>query len=132
MENKKQYNDEALRIIMQRKAEMSEQFELSEGFADRLMERLQTQGNAPRQRQKSIWQGAVSTISTMAAVLLIGLLITLHLPQEDNGRHINTNLYTTRLPKSSTLEQVYTSRFGQRDKKQLSYTHLRRQLYEHE
>ena len=130
MKDNKQHNDEALRIVMQKKAEVSEKFELSDGFADRLMGRIKSEGDAPKQRQQSVWLNIVSFVSSAAAVLLIGFFITLHLPFIGNDKHINTNQYTSNLPKSSTLEQVYTSYLGQNNKKQLSYTHLRKKLYE--
>ena len=130
MKDNKQYNDQALRIIIQKKAEVSEQFELSEGFADRLMERIKSEEITPKQRQKNIWLDIVNFISSAAAVLLIGFFITLHLPFAGNDKHINTNQYISNLPKSSTLEQVYTSYLGQNKKKEISYTQLKRMLYE--
>ena len=130
MKDNKQYNDEALRIIMQKKAEVSEKFELSEGFSDRLMERIKSEENAPKQRQQSVWLNIVSLVSSAAAILLIGFFITLHLPFDGHKQHVNTYQHISNLPKSSTLEQVYTSYLGQNNKKEISYTHLRQMLYE--
>ena len=130
MKNNKQYNDQALRIIMQRKAEDSERFELSDGFTDRLMKRIKDEEVASKQKQKSLWLDIVNFVSSAAAVLLIGFFITLHLPFVGNEKHINTNQFISNLPKKSTLEQVYTSYLGQNKKKEISYTQLKRMLYE--
>ena len=124
------HNDLALRIVMQKKAEESKHFKLSDDFTDRLMERIKSEKVAPKQKQKSIWLNAFSAVSMMAAALLIGFFITLHLPSSEKIEHTFSYYNIRNLPKSSTLENVYTGRFGQRDKKELSYTQLRRMLYE--
>ena len=80
MKQNNTHNDQALRIIMQKKAEASERFELSENFSDRLMERIRSEGTAQKQSPKNVWINVVSTITTIAAVLLVGFFITLHLP----------------------------------------------------
>lgn len=130
MKQNNTYNDEALRIIMQKKAEVSEQFKLSESFADRLMERIKSEEITPKQRSKTVWLDFVSAISTVAAVLLIGFFITLHLPSSEKNENTYTYYNIGNLPKKSTLEQVYTSYLGQKNKKEISYTHLRQMLYE--
>lgn len=130
MKDNKQYNDQALRIVMQKKAEDSERFEISDGFTDRLMKRIKNEEVAPKQKQKSLWLDIVNFVSSAAAALLIGFFITLHLPFVGNEKHINTNQFISNLPKKSTLEQVYTSYLGQNKKKEISYTQLKRMLYE--
>lgn len=130
MKDIKQYNDEALRIVMQRKAEVSENFELSEDFTDCLMKRLQSQEIAPKQTPKSLWLDIVNFVSSAAAVLLIGFFITLHLPSSEKTENTYTYYNIGNLPKKSTLEQVYTSYLGQANKKEITYTHLRQMLYE--
>ena len=71
-------------------------------------------------------------ISSIAAVWLIGLFIHYHAPmtpfphQSDN---INP-YYTSNLSSGNTLKNVYTGALRQKDSKQLSYTHLRKMLYE--
>ena len=130
MKQNNTYNDKALRIIIQKKAEDSEKFKLSQDFTDRLMERLQTQEKAPKQRQKSVWLDIVNFVSSAAAVLLIAFFITLHLPSSEKTENTYTYYNIANLPKKSTLEQVYTSYLGQKNKKEISYTHLRQMLYE--
>ena len=69
---------------------------------------------------------AIRTISSIAAVLLVGLFLYQHLPT----KNVNEvpHYYTSNSTAGSTLKYVYTSR-PQRDKS-LSYTQFRTMLYE--
>ena len=69
---------------------------------------------------------AIRTISSIAAVLLVGLFLYQHLPT----KKVNEvpHYYTSNSTAGSTLKYVYTSR-PQRDKS-LSYTQFRTMLYE--
>ena len=71
-------------------------------------------------------RGWVSAISSMAAVLLVGLFLYQHIP---NG-NVNEvpHYYTSNLSAGSTLTNVYTSR--QHKEKFLSYTQFKTMLYE--
>ncbi len=71
-------------------------------------------------------RGWVSAISSMAAVLLVGLFLYQHIP---NG-NVNEvpHYYTSNLSAGSTLRNVYTSR--QHKEKTLSYTQFKTMLYE--
>ena len=71
-------------------------------------------------------RGWVSAISSMAAVLLVGLFLYQHIP---NG-NVNEvpHYYTSNLSAGSTLRNVYTSR--QHKEKILSYTQFKTMLYE--
>lgn len=71
-------------------------------------------------------RGWVSAISSMAAVLLVGLFLYQHIP---NG-NVNEvpHYYTSNLSAGSTLRNVYTSR--QHKEKTLSYTRFKTMLYE--
>ena len=71
-------------------------------------------------------RGWVSAISSMAAVLLVGLFLYQHIP---NG-NVNEvpHYYTSNLSAGSTLRNVYTSR--QHKEKFLSYTQFKTMLYE--
>ena len=71
-------------------------------------------------------RGWVSAISSMAAVLLVGLFLYQHVP---NG-NVNEvpHYYTSNLSAGSTLRNVYTSR--QHKEKFLSYTQFKTMLYE--
>ena len=68
----------------------------------------------------------VSAISSMVAVLLVGLFLYQHIP---NG-NVNEvpHYYTSNLSAGSTLRNVYTSR--QHKEKFLSYTQFKTMLYE--
>ena len=71
-------------------------------------------------------RGWVSAVSSMAAVLLVGLFLYQHIP---NG-NVNEvpHYYTSNLSAGSTLRNVYTSR--QHKEKFLSYTQFKTMLYE--
>ena len=71
-------------------------------------------------------RGWVSAISSMAAVLLVGLFLYQHIP---NG-NVNEvpHYYTSNFSAGSTLRNVYTSR--QHKEKFLSYTQFKTMLYE--
>ena len=71
-------------------------------------------------------RGWVSAISSMAAVLLVGLFLYQHIP---NG-NVNEvpHYYTSNLSAGSTLRNVYTSR--QHKEKFLSYSQFKTMLYE--
>ncbi|MBO4851641.1 MAG: hypothetical protein J5529_12195 [Prevotella sp.] len=71
-------------------------------------------------------------ISSIAAVWLIGLFIHYHAPMTPFP-HQSGNInpyYTSNLSSGNTLKNVYTGALRQKDSKQLSYTHLRKMLYE--
>ena len=71
-------------------------------------------------------------ISSIAAVWLIGLFIHFHAPlppfREESDKNIQQHTYN--LSSGNTLKNVYTGALRQKDSKQLSYTHLRKMLYE--
>ena len=69
---------------------------------------------------------ALRTISSMAAVLLIGLFLYQHLPTE-NVNEV-PHYYTSNLTAGSTLKNVYINR--QHQDKLLSYTKFKTMLYE--
>lgn len=131
MKDNNTYKDEALRIAVGRKAEVSGPSDLSEDFTDRLMQRIEAEEEAADRQPSGWWQNAVSIISTIAAVLVVVSFIRLQLPSSAEKEQTYTYYNIGRLPKSSTLEQVYTSRSEQKNSHQLSYTHLRRMIYEH-
>ena len=88
METNKRYEDQALRTVMHRQAETSQQMKLSEGFTDRLMERIETlsrngegepfgmedkKKNMPKRHHAWIYTGvaaAIALLLTFGAVLL--------------------------------------------------------------
>ena len=131
MKDNNTYKDEALRIAVGRKAEVSGPSDLSEDFTDRLMQRIEAEEQAANRQPSGWWQNAVSIISTIAAVLVVVSFIRLQLPSSVEKEQTYTYYNIGRLPKSSTLEQVYTSRSEQKKSHQLSYTHFRQLIYEH-
>ena len=67
-----------------------------------------------------------SIISSMAAVLLVGLFLYQHLPTENTNEV--PHYYTSNLSAGSTLRNVYTGHRHQ--EKHLSYTQFKTMLYE--
>ena len=131
MKNNNEYNDEALRVTIERKMRTIEESRLSDDFVEQLMQRIEAEEKTAIKQPQSHWLRIVSNVSTVAAVLLIAYFITLHLPSSTKTEQTYTYYNIASLPKSSTLEQVYTSRSEQKKSNQLSYTHFRRMIYEH-
>ena len=80
--------------------------------------------NSPLHRGRG-W-GWVCSITSMAAVLLVGLFLYQHLPTENTNEV--PHYYTSNLTAGSTLRNVYTGRRHQ--EKHLSYTQFKTMLYE--
>ena len=67
------------------------------------------------------------TITSTAAILLIGLFIYVNQPVKTEAQ--NAYAYTTDFPHSSTLENMYTRHLQASQPKPISYTQLKRMLY---
>jgi hypothetical protein len=80
--------------------------------------------NTPLHRGRG-W-GWVCSITSMAAVLLVGLFLYQHLPTENTNEV--PHYYTSDFSAGSTLRNVYTGR--QHQEKHLSYTQFKTMLYE--
>lgn len=99
-------------------------------MTERIMDSLPEMEPAPRRRQMMIT--ALRIVSTTAAVWLVGLFVYVHVPspahripkQEISYNNINA------LQRGSTLKDVYTRRQQEGKLKMLSYTQLRKKLYE--
>ncbi|MBR4643707.1 MAG: hypothetical protein IKO73_00905 [Bacteroidaceae bacterium] len=70
--------------------------------------------------------GWICSITSMAAVLLVGLFLYQHMPNENVNEA--PHYYTYNFSAGSTLKNVYTSR--QHKEKILSYTQFKTMLYE--
>lgn len=130
MKDANEYKDKALRAVIARKMRTIEEPTLSDDFVERLMQRVEAEEKTARKQPQSLWLRIVSNVSTVAAVLLVAYFITLHLPSSTKTEQSYTYYNIASLPKSSTLEQVYTSHRGQKKSYQLSYTHFKRMIYE--
>ena len=131
MKDNNKYKDKALRVAIERKTKTLEESRLSDDFVEQLMQRIEAEEKTARKQPQSLWLRIVSNVSTVAAVLLVAYFITLHLPSSTKTEQSYTYYNIASLPKSSTLEQVYTSHRGQKKSNQLSYTHFRQLIYEH-
>gem|GEM_PF-1749206 len=130
MKDNNEYKDKALRVAIERKTKTLEESRLSDDFVEQLMQRIEAEEKTARKQPQSLWLRIVSNVSTVAAVLLVAYFITLHLPSSTKTEKSYTYYNIASLPKSSTLEQVYTSHRGQKKDHQLSYTHFKRMIYE--
>ena len=130
MKDNNEYKDKALRVTIERKMRTIEESRLSDDFVEQLMKRIEAEEKTARKQPQSLWLRIVSNVSTVAAVLLVAFFITLHLPSSEKTEQSYTYYNIASLPKSSTLEQVYTSHRGQKKSNQLRYTHFRRMIYE--
>ena len=130
MKDNDEYKDKALRVAIERKMRTLEESRLSDDFVEQLMQRIEAEEKTARKQPQSLWLRIVSNVSTVAAVLLVAYFITLHLPSSTKTEQSYTYYNIASLPKSSTLEQVYTSHRGQKKSNQLRYTHFRRMIYE--
>ena len=130
MKDDNEYKDKGLRAVIARKMRTIEEPTLSDDFVERLMQRIEAEEKAAERLTSSPWLRVVSRVSAVAAVLLVAFFITLHLPSSTKTEQSYTYYNIASLPKSSTLEQVYTSHRGQKKSNQLSYTHFRRMIYE--
>ena len=130
MKDNNEYKDKALRVTIERKMKTLEESGLSDDFVEQLMQRIEAEEKTARKQSQSLWLRIVSNVSTVAAVLLVAFFITLHLPSSEKTEQSYTYYNIASLPKSSTLEQVYTSHRGQKKSNQLRYTHFRRMIYE--
>ena len=70
---------------------------------------------------------ALRTITSAAAILLIGLFIYVNQPVKTEAQ--NAYAYTTDFPHSSTLENMYTRYMQASQPKPISYTQIKRMLY---
>lgn len=68
------------------------------------------------------------TITSAAAILLIGLFIYVNQPVKTEAPHAHA--YTTDFPRSSTLENMYTRYLEASQPKPISYTQLKMMMYE--
>ena len=130
MKDNNEYKDKALRVTIERKVRTLEESRLSDDFVEQLMQRIEAEEKTAIKQPQGLWLRIVSNVSTVAAVLLVAYFITLHLPSSTKTEQFDTYYNIASLPKSSTLEQVYTSHRGQKNSNQLSYTHFKRMIYE--
>ena len=130
MKDNNEYKDKALRVAIERKTKTLEESRLSDDFVEQLIQRIEAEEKTARKQPQSLWLRIVSNVSTVAAVLLVAYFITLHLPASTKTEQSYTYYNIASLPKSSTLEKVYTSHRGQKKSNQLRYTHFRRMIYE--
>ena len=99
-------------------------------LTERTMESLPDTDEVPRKGFAVM--KALRIFSSIAAVWLIGLFIYSHAPLApfQLERDKNIQYHTFNLSSGNTLKNVYTGVQRQNESKQISYTHLRKMLYE--
>ncbi len=125
------HKDEALRAALTHKERTITEPMLSDDFVERLMQRIEAAEKPSRRQSSDWWLNAVSIISAIAAVLVVVSFIRLQMPSFVEKEHAYTYYNIGNPPKSCTLENVYTRRSEQKKSNQLTYTHFRRMIYEH-
>jgi len=131
MKENNTHKDEALRAALNHKERTVTEPVLSSDFVERLMQRIEAEGKPAKRQPSDWWLNAVSVISTIAAVLVVVSFVRLQLPSSAEKERTYTYYNIGNLPKSCTLENVYTRRSRQAKSHQLSYTHFRQLIYEH-
>ena len=118
--------------ILNRLQEQQPVIDNPDELTERIMESL-TDASEDKDKGKEIAIIKVlRVISSIAAVWLIGLFIYFHAPLTPihQERVKNIQHYTYNLSSGNTLKNVYTGVQRQNESKQISYTHLRKMLYE--
>jgi hypothetical protein len=79
MGTNRKYEDNALRTIMHHRAESADQMKLSEGFTNRLMERIQQRevSKTIAQKRRRIWL-CVGMVASVALLVVMGFLLLRH------------------------------------------------------
>ena len=99
-------------------------------MVDSIMESLPDRGNELEQQapDRHAFLIALRTITSAAAILLIGLFIYVNQPVKTEAQ--NAYAYTTTdFPHSSTLENMYTRHLQASQPKPISYTQIKRMCY---
>ena len=99
-------------------------------LTDRIMGHLPAMNEDHRRRQAVV--KALRIISSVAALWLIGLFFYVNLPVADRQQHNNLDIrdYFSHLSSGSTLRNVYTGSLRQQSSTLVSYTQLKKKLYE--
>ncbi len=101
-----------------------------EELTERIMESLPNSDEEKGKGSAAI--KVLRIISSIAAAWLIGLFFFTHAPltpfQQESDKNIQPHIYD--LSSGNTLKHVYTGVQRQNKTKQISYTHLRKMLYE--
>lgn len=87
-------------------------------------ERREEQGSA----KPHLMLRVLRTITSVAAILLIGLFIYVNQPVKTEAPRAHA--YTTDFPRSSTLENMYTRYLEASQPKPISYTQLKMMMHE--
>ena len=137
-----QYQDEALRSVMQKRAEKSEHIKLSEDFTARLMQRIEQTQTASVSSIKDVgiprvWLYTLRTVLSAAAIYLIGLFFWLQqepvkpvqmVAQELSDIHEIDN---SRCTEGTPLE-LYMCYMEQKREQPNTYSILRQRFYGNE
>lgn len=97
--------DDALRLVMQRRKERRPIAELSEGFEDRVMERISTTETASAPKAKVVRLWMLRAVSAAAVVVGIIFLIGVLKPEEDVVQNIVSKVEDVHSPIATETEK---------------------------
>lgn len=83
--------------------------------------------HAKKEQKQHAFIVALRTITSAAAILLIGLFVYVNQPVKTEAQ--NAYAYTTDFPHSSTLENMYTRYLQASQPKPISYNQIKRMCY---
>ena len=88
----------------------------------------ETRSEEPKSAKPHLILRVLRTVTSAAAILLIGLFIYVNQPTKTEAPRAHA--YTTDFPQSSTLENIYTRSLQANQPKPISYTQLKMMMYE--
>ena len=121
--------DDILDRLKGQQPELENPDEMLESIMANLPDRegQETRGEEPESTKPHLILRVLRTITSAAAILLIGLFIYVNQPVKTEAPRAYA--YPTDFPHSSTLEIVYTRCLQASQPKPISYTQLKRMLY---
>ena len=121
--------DDILDRLKGQQPELENPDEMLESIMASLPDRegLETRSEESESAKPHLILRVLRTITSAAAILLIGLFIYVNQPVKTEAPR--TYDYTTDLPHSSTLENMYTRYLQASQPKPISYTQIKRMLY---
>lgn len=122
--------DDILDRLKGQQPELENPDEMLESIMANLPDRegQETRSEEPESAKPHLILRVLRTVTSAAAILLIGLFIYVNQPTKTEAPRAHA--YTTDFPRSSTLENIYTRSLQTSQPKPISYTQLKMMMYE--
>ncbi len=122
--------DDILDRLKGQQPELENPDEMLESIMANLPDRegQETRSEEPESAKPHLILRVLRTVTSAAAILLIGLFIYVNQPVTTEAPRAHA--YTTDFPRSSTLENMYTRYLEASQPKPISYTQLKMMMYE--